>query len=103
MRKLFALVTSVAVIVGVGASTALAGEVTGSGKGTPIRSYVASSICSFSGLEDWTRSTAQPPGPPEGIAVTPGVTQTPHAEGGSVNPPGVAGFACRGYKNQSQR
>ena len=30
----------------------LAGEVTGSGKETPIKSYRAHSICSFSGLND---------------------------------------------------
>jgi hypothetical protein len=34
------------------ATPAIAGEVTGSGKDTPIRSGKASSICAFSGLND---------------------------------------------------
>ena len=34
------------------ATPALAGEVTGTGKSTPIRSGVASSICAYSGLND---------------------------------------------------
>ncbi|HET9428404.1 MAG TPA: hypothetical protein VFO69_08615 [Allosphingosinicella sp.] len=33
-------------------SPAWAGEVTGTGESTPIRGYIASSICSFSGLND---------------------------------------------------
>ena len=32
--------------------TALAGEITGNGKPTPINQYQAGSICSFSGLND---------------------------------------------------
>jgi hypothetical protein len=93
-KSLLAAAFSAVAITGATASAAFAGEVTGSGKSTPVRDHVAASICSFSGLEDWTASTPQPPGPPEGTAVTPGVTQTPHFEGGHVNPPGVAGFAC---------
>lgn len=34
------------------ASPALAGEITGTGESTPIRSGVASSICAYSGLND---------------------------------------------------
>ncbi|GAA4020268.1 hypothetical protein GCM10022280_20740 [Sphingomonas swuensis] len=34
------------------ASPALAGEVTGTGESTPIRSGTASSICAYSGLND---------------------------------------------------
>jgi hypothetical protein len=34
------------------ATQAIAGEVTGSGRDTPVRSYRAASICSFSGLND---------------------------------------------------
>jgi hypothetical protein len=34
------------------ATQAIAGEVTGSGGDTPVRSYRAASICSFSGLND---------------------------------------------------
>jgi hypothetical protein len=33
-------------------ATAMAGEVTGNGKSTPIQSYQAGSICSFSGQND---------------------------------------------------
>lgn len=35
-----------------GAGTALAGEITGNGKSTPIRTYLMSSICAFSGYND---------------------------------------------------
>src|SRR4051812_43100170 len=38
-------------MVGIG-GTAFAGEVNGNGKPTPINSYRAGSICSFSGLND---------------------------------------------------
>lgn len=34
------------------AAPALAGEITGNGDSTPIRDFVAGSICSFSGLND---------------------------------------------------
>jgi len=34
------------------AAPAIAGEVTGTGEYTPVNGYVASSICSFSGLND---------------------------------------------------
>jgi hypothetical protein len=41
-----------AVTVGLMGAPALAGEVTGNGKLTPINSYQAGSICSFSGQND---------------------------------------------------
>lgn len=34
------------------AAPAIAGEVTGNGDSTPVRGHIASSICSFSGLND---------------------------------------------------
>lgn len=34
------------------ATPAIAGEVTGAGGSTPVRGHIASSICSFSGLND---------------------------------------------------
>lgn len=34
------------------AAPAIAGEVTGNGDSTPVRSHIAASICSFSGLND---------------------------------------------------
>jgi hypothetical protein len=94
MKKVVAAVAAVLTAVAVTAGSAFAGEVTGNGKPTPIRSHTAASICSFSGLEDWTSSAPQPPGPPEGIAVDPGTVQVPRHEGGNSYPPGVPGFAC---------
>lgn len=43
---------SMIIFLAVAGSPALAGEVTGTGESTPIRSGVASSICAFSGLND---------------------------------------------------
>ena len=53
MRKLIAAATIVAAGVGVG-GTAFAGEITGgpNPKPTPIKTYTAGSICSFSGQND---------------------------------------------------
>ena len=51
MRRLVVMVVSVALFVGVGASAAFAGEVTGDGKVTGAPAH-ANSECSFSGLED---------------------------------------------------
>lgn len=47
-----------------GAVSALAGEVNGKGEPTPVQSYRAASICSFSGLNDDPYSTDphDPPG-----------------------------------------
>lgn len=50
-RYLLAAVCAAA-LAGVGATAALAGEVTGNGKPTPIADYRAASICSFSGRND---------------------------------------------------
>ena len=56
--RLFAVAACAAAVVGVGASAAFAGEITGSGKGgpngdgTPGGTLNASSVCAFSGLED---------------------------------------------------
>ena len=94
MKKIVAAVAAVLTVAAVTASSAFAGEVTGNGKPTPIRTHLAASICSFSGLEDWTSSEQQPQGPPEGIAVSPGTVQVPRHEGGNVYPPGAPGFAC---------
>ena len=40
------------------ATPALAGEMTGTGADTPVNSYRASSICSFSGLNDDNHPTS---------------------------------------------
>jgi hypothetical protein len=50
-RVLLALAVCTA-IAGFSAGTALAGEVTGNGKSTPIRDGVAQSECAFSGLDE---------------------------------------------------
>ena len=56
--RLFAVAACAAAVVGVGASAAFAGEITGSGKGgpngdgTPGGTLNASSACAFSGLDD---------------------------------------------------
>jgi hypothetical protein len=94
MKRFIAALAAGLVVVAVAATSVFAGEVTGNGKPTPVRTHLAASICSFSGLEDWTSSEQQPPGPPEGIAVDPGVVQVPRHEGGNTYPPGVPGFAC---------
>lgn len=96
MKKLVGTAVAVAVLV-LGATGALAGEVTGAaGDGkpqtpdyTPIspmsEHHVQTSACAFSGLEDGQSMH----GPvPHG----PGVTQTPHYEAGTYFPPGVAAF-----------
>jgi hypothetical protein len=52
MRRMLAgTALAVATVVGMG-GTAFAGEVTGSGKPTPVADFQAGSICSFSGLND---------------------------------------------------
>jgi hypothetical protein len=51
MKKFIAGAILATSIVSIG-GTAFAGEITGSGKPTPINSYRAGSICSFSGLND---------------------------------------------------
>ena len=58
MRRLVVVVVLAALFVGVGASAAFAGEVTGKGKvtGAPAN---ANSECSFSGLEDGSEGTPE--------------------------------------------
>jgi hypothetical protein len=50
-RLVRALVAAI-VLISLSAGAALAGEITGSGKPTPIKEFRAKSICSFSGLND---------------------------------------------------
>ncbi|GEM_PF-6681778 len=75
-----------------GATGAHAGEITGNGKDTPIRSGVASSACAFSGLNDF-----EPPEDPDFTGRTQNWGQIPKAErdflrGIDVSP----GTLCRG-------
>jgi hypothetical protein len=82
MQKPIKIICALAFVTAVPSS---AGEVTGNGDPTPIASYQASSICSFSGLEDYP--------------VMPGSVQ---AYGmivrslGGANYPFGPGFECRG-------
>jgi hypothetical protein len=52
MRTVLTGVVAAAALVVAVAGPAAAGEITGNGKPTPISSYQAGSICSFSGLND---------------------------------------------------
>ena len=88
MRKLIAAAAIVAAGVSVG-GTAFAGEINGSGphgnpaKGneTPVAGHIASSICSFSGLEDGEEGE-QPYGPGNTQGWGGIVSGTAKAEGG---------------------
>jgi hypothetical protein len=83
-------------------SLASAGEVTGgpNPKFTPINSYRAHSICSFSGKEDGLALVGFENGLPifEVVDTGPGLVQTPHQENaaGIIHAPGIPGDACRG-------
>ena len=50
--RILVAIASAILLVSLSAGAALAGEVTGNGKDTPIREYRAKSICAFSGLND---------------------------------------------------
>jgi hypothetical protein len=52
MRKLFASAVCAAAVAALSGAPAFAGEITGTGESTPIRSGVAASECAFSGLDD---------------------------------------------------
>jgi hypothetical protein len=52
MRKKLIAAVCAAAVAGLSTGSALAGEITGNGKSTPIRSGVAASECAFSGLDD---------------------------------------------------
>ena len=91
-------------------ATALAGEITGNGKLTPIElwggGHADPSFCAFSGLEDGTSEPFNQPPEPDVVPFGPGspdgpaVTQTPHSENGVIFDPGVAAdrdrFNCIG-------
>jgi hypothetical protein len=51
-RKIFASAVCAAAVAALTGAPAFAGEITGKGKSTPIRSGVAASECAFSGLDD---------------------------------------------------
>ena len=105
-KRLLAVTICAAAVAGVGVSGALAGEVTGKGKDTPIGAAPetdphAASICSFSGQNDNPTSTnlENPPGRVQSYgysAVAQKWTEEgpPHAAGRGNG--GVPGQACRG-------
>jgi hypothetical protein len=51
-RSLLAAAVCATAVAGLNAGSAFAGEITGTGESTPIRSNVAASECAFSGLDD---------------------------------------------------
>jgi hypothetical protein len=51
-RKLLASAVCAAAVAALSGAPAFAGEITGTGESTPIRSGVAASECAFSGLDD---------------------------------------------------
>lgn len=103
MRKIFAVMASMAVIVGVGAGSAFAGEVKGppgGGGGETAAPGHAKSLCAFSGLNDYdpnvgqndrqtqTPKDAAPGSPAKGWTITiPGVGEVTIA----CNPNGPVG------------
>jgi hypothetical protein len=94
--RLFAIAVCAAVITGLGANAAFAGEVTGNGKETPIGAAPetdphASSICSFSGQND----DPEEPGF-EGRVQSWGQDVKKAVQAGGRPPGGVPGQACRG-------
>lgn len=96
MNKFIAGAVLAAGVVSVGGS-AFAGEVTGNGRETPINSYRAGSICSFSGLNDDPTGGGDPSEagkiqnwgviPQDGKAFLTSIGHSP-------------GTACRGYASQ---
>jgi hypothetical protein len=90
-RSLLAVAVCTVALAGVGASGALAGEVTGNGNETGMRGH-ANSECGFSGREDEAGSPLRTQTPHEVWLAPPGP--------GVVNPPpGTPGEACNGHLN----
>lgn len=81
-------------------SAAFAGEVTGNFNHRTAAPAHANSICAYSGLEDGTTLVGfDQNGNPIFVYDTPtgpGITQTPHADGGMIHDPGIPGTSC-GY------
>jgi len=92
MRRLVVMVVSAALLVGVAASAAFAGEVTGNGKRTGAY-FNSNSECAFSGLEDGEEGTPAGPGnPPQNWG------QIPKADRDFLTSIGVnPGVACNGH------
>lgn len=109
-KTLIAALICSASVVGVGAGSAFAGEVTGTIDNpnpnkptyTPISPLsdkpVHTSACAYSGLEDGVTLDAQGNEVPTPSGT--GITQTPHYEAGATLPPGLParnpGYNCVG-------
>jgi hypothetical protein len=88
MKKRLSLVVALlAVVAGLSANAAFAGEVTGSGKSTPIRDGVAQSECAFSGLDE---AFAGEPDDPDAFTKTQSWGQLVKMFGPMGGEPGVA-------------
>ena len=102
MRRLVILAAFTILSTGM-SSSAFAGEVTGNfGHRTGAPAH-ANSICAYSGLEDGTTLVGfDENGNPIFVDDTPtgpGITQTPHADGGFTHDPGIPGTMCHGGSN----
>lgn len=91
-RRLVSALGGAALLVAIGAGPAMAGEVTGNGNPTPISGYRASSICSFSGLNDGN------PSPGRTAAHVQNWGQIPKAIRNALTADGAhPGDACNGH------
>jgi hypothetical protein len=99
MPQKFAVAVCLTAIAGLSASAALAGELTGNGKPTPIR-HTANSICAFSGQNDHPDAPLSldplvAPDGPGGISQSFGQDVKLGADPRAGNP----GDACQGGSN----
>jgi hypothetical protein len=94
-KRLAVVVACAAAFMGLGATAAFAGEVTGNGKDTAMEDH-ANSICGFSGREDDSRSPLRTQTPHE-VWLNPEEFPVPPT-GVVANPaPGTPGQACNGH------
>ena len=92
IKSRFALLACAFAVACIGASSASAGERTGTGEITPIATYTAGSICAFSGLEDY-----ETPITIEVAPVTPGTVQHPAPGDLHGGDNACKGFASTGH------
>ena len=85
-------------VVGATGGTASAGEITGTGKPTPVNSYNANSICAFSGLDDMDFEAPVQPGVVQNWGSIPKEVRDFLATIGEH-----PGTACNGSKNPTKQ
>jgi hypothetical protein len=96
-KRMAVVAACAAAFMGIGASAAFAGEVTGNGDATGMRGH-ANSICGFSGREDDSRSPLRTQTPHE-VWLNPEEFPVP-PQGVVANPaPGTPGQECNGNLN----